>query len=136
MTMTDILETGAAGKRPLSTRRDAPVICPVCERRVDRRMRGQRYCSRRCRQKANYAAKVARGDFSTQTIALPTRPLKRANELRALQRVETQSSTRILAPADVLAVEVWGGRKWRAAITSGGVPIEIGRLRERALVSS
>jgi hypothetical protein len=63
-------------------------------------------------------------------------PHKKANKSNALQRAKTLSSTRILAPADVLAVEVWGGRKWRPAITSGGVPIEIGHLRERALVSS
>jgi hypothetical protein len=81
-----------------ASRRDAPVICPVCERRVDRRMRGQRYCSRRCRQKANYAAKVARGDFSTHTTALPTPPEKNKNKLKVLQRAKTLSSHRVFGP--------------------------------------
>jgi hypothetical protein len=98
-------------------------------------MRGQRYCSRRCRQKVNYAEKVARGDFSTQTIALPTTPLKKDNKNSALQRAKAVSSTCILGPADVLAIEVFD-RVWNPATSSGGVPIETSRLRSRALVSS
>ena len=92
----------AKSTRCKASRRDAPVICPVCERHVDRQMRGQRYCSRRCRQKANYAAKVARGDFSTHTTALPTPPEKNKNKLKVLQRAKTLSSPRIFGPADVL----------------------------------
>jgi hypothetical protein len=122
----------AKSTRCKASRRDAPVICPVCERHVDRQMRGQRYCSRRCRQKANYAAKVARGDFSTHTTALPTPPEKNKNKLKVLQRAKTLSSHRILASARVLAVEF--DRPWRLATSSGGVAIEIGRLRKRALV--
>jgi hypothetical protein len=115
-------------------RRDAPVICPVCERRVDRQMRGQRYCSRGCRQKANYAAKVARGDFSTHTTALPTTTAKNKNKLKALQRAKTLSSHRVRAPAHVVACEVFGGRDWRHAISTGGVAVGVGHLRSRALV--
>ena len=118
----------AKSTRFKASRRDAP----VCERRVDRQMRGQRYCSRRCRQKANYAAKVARGDFSTHTTALPTSPPKRDNKFRALQRAKILSSNRIFGPADVLAVEF--DRLWRRATSSGGAAIEIGWLRKRALV--
>jgi hypothetical protein len=71
--MTQINELGPNRN---SARRDCPVVCPSCGRQTRRRMRGQRYCSKRCRQKANYAKKVERGDFSTRTIALPTTPLK------------------------------------------------------------
>jgi hypothetical protein len=122
----------AKSTRFKASRCDAPVICPVCKRRVDRRTRGQRYCSRRCRQKANYAAKVARGDFSTHTTALPTTHEKNKNKLKVLQRAKSLSSHRILAAAHVLAVEF--DRPWQQAISSGGVAIEIGRLRKRALV--
>ena len=97
-----------------ASRCDAPVICPVCKRRVDRQMRGQRYCSRRCRQRANYAAKVARGDFSTHTTALPTPPEKNNNTLKVLQRAKTLSSPRIFGPADVLDAEVFN-RHWQLA---------------------
>jgi hypothetical protein len=125
----------AKSTRFKASRRDAPVICPVCERRVDRRrMRGHRYCSRRCRQRANYAAKVARGDFSTHTTALPTTPEKNKNKLKDLQRAKTLSSHHILAPAHVLAEEVFN-RPWESATSSAGVAIEIGRLRHRALVA-
>jgi hypothetical protein len=123
----------AKSTRFKASRHDDPVICPVCERRVDRQMRGQRYCSRRCRQRANYAAKVARGDFSTHTTALPTTHEKNKNKLKDLRRAKTLSSHRILAPAQVLAVEL--DRPRQQAISSGGVAIEIGRLRHRALVA-
>jgi hypothetical protein len=65
-----------------AARRDAPVNCPSCGREVPRRARQQRFCSRRCRQKANYGEKVARGDFSTRTIARPTTPLKETTNSR------------------------------------------------------
>jgi hypothetical protein len=81
-----------------ASRRDTPVICPVCERRVDRRMRGQRYCSRRCRQKANYAAKVARGDFSTHTTALPTPPEKTKTNSRPCKGQKHCRATAFSAP--------------------------------------
>jgi len=45
------------------------------------------------------------------------------------------SSRRIFGPADVLAVEVWGDRSWKPSISSSGVPVEIGCLRERTLLS-
>jgi hypothetical protein len=39
-----------------------------------------------------------------------------------------------LAPAHVLGVEVFS-RTWQPAISSGGVAVEVGRLRTRALVT-
>jgi hypothetical protein len=124
----------AKSTRFKASRRDAPVICPVCERRVDRRMRGQRYCSRRCRQKANYAAKVARGDFSTHTTSLPTPPEKNKNKLKVLQRAKTLSSNRIFGPAGVLDAEVFN-RHWQPTASSGGVMLQVSRVRARALVA-
>jgi hypothetical protein len=118
-----------------SAHRDSPVVCPRCGRQTRRRMRGQRYCSKRCRQKANYAKKVERGDFSTRIIALPTTPLKKQNKFKALQRAKTLSSCRILAPEGVLAAEIFD-RAWRHATSSGGVAVEISRIRGRALVES
>jgi ribosomal protein L37AE/L43A len=116
-----------------AARRDAPVNCPSCGREVQRRARQQRFCSRRCRQKANYGEKVARGDFSTRTIARPTNPSKKDNKFKALQWAKSLSSHRILAPARVLDAEVFG-RAWQPATSSSGVAIETSRLRARALV--
>ena len=114
--------------------RDAPVHCATCGRNVTRRAQQQRFCSRRCRQKAHYDEKVARGDFSVRTIARPTNPPKKERKFNTLQRAKTPSSHRILAPADVLAVEVFD-RTWKPAVSSGGIAIEVSRLRARALVS-
>jgi hypothetical protein len=117
-----------------AARRDAPVNCPSCGREVQRRARQQRFCSRRCRQKASYGEKVARGDFSTRTIARPTNPPKKDNKFKALQRAKTLPSCRILAPERVLDTEVFA-RVWQPAVSSGGVVLEVSRLRARALVT-
>src|SRR5262249_4814063 len=84
-------ETPRNGYR--AARRDAPVNCPSCGREVQRRARQQRFCSRCCRQKANYGEKVARGDFSTLTIARPTNPPKKDNKFKALQRQKRSRAT-------------------------------------------
>jgi hypothetical protein len=54
--------------------------------------------------------------------------------LGTLQRAKLLSSHGIVAPADVLAVEVFD-RTWKAAVSSDGIAIEVSRLRARALVS-
>ena len=121
------------GQRRIAARRDAPVNCRSCGREVQRRARQQRFCSKRCRQKANYAEKVARGDFSTRTSARPTNLLKRGNKFKALQRAKTLSSNRIFGPADVLDAEVFN-RHWQPTASSGGVMLQVSRVRARALV--
>jgi hypothetical protein len=108
------------------SRRDKPLKCASCAREVPRRARQQRFCSARCKEKARKA-------FLTTDTGAPANPQKKYNKLKALQRAKALSSTRILAPAHVLAEEVFN-RPWGAATSSGGVAIEIGRLRRRALV--
>jgi hypothetical protein len=115
------------------SRRDAPVSCPSCGRKVRRRARQQQFCSRRCRQRANHAEKVARGDFSTRTTPRPTNPPKKDKEFKALQRAKTLSSHRIYGPAEVLDAEVFN-RHWQPAVSSGGVMLQLSRVRARALV--
>jgi hypothetical protein len=116
-----------------TSRRDAPVLCP-CGRQVARHARQQRFCSTRCRQRAHYVEKVARGDFSARTVARPTNPPKKDNKFKALQWAKSLSSHRILAPERVLAVELFD-RSWKPGISSGRVAVEVGRLRARALVT-
>jgi hypothetical protein len=119
------------------SRRDAPVVCASCGRQVRRRGRLQRYCSTRCRKRGHYAQKVRRGDFSTPKLsdtALGTTLLQKGSTYNALQRAKTLSSHRIFGPADVLAVEMFD-RTWKSGISGGGVAVEIGRLRARALVT-
>jgi hypothetical protein len=133
MTLLTQCPTARKTNRRLASRRNAPVTCANCGRSVERYSRQQRFCSRRCRQAAHYVEKVARGDFSTRTVARPTKPRKNDNKSKRLQWAIRQSGHRILAPTAVLAVEVFD-RDWQVAISSDGVAIEIGRLRARALV--
>jgi len=136
--MTNITRCGPSRKAAFkASRRDAPVVCASCGRQLRRRGRRQRYCSTRCRKRGHYAQKVRRGDFSTPKLsdtALGTTPLQKGSKYNALQRAKTLSSHHILAPAHVLAEEVFN-RPWESATSSAGVAIEIGHLRHRALVA-
>ncbi len=117
--------------RARASRRDAPVVCERCGRKVERKSRQQRFCSGRCQEKARTRVRKA---FLARDTGAPGNPPKKDNKLKALQRAKTLSSHRILAPADVLAVEVFD-RTWKPAVSSGGIAIEVSRLRARALVS-
>jgi hypothetical protein len=136
--MTNITRCGPSRKAAFkASRRDAPVVCASCGRQVRRRGRLQRYCSTRCRKCGHYAQKVRRGDFSTpkwSDTALGTTSLQKDSKYNALQRAKTLSSNRIFGPADVLDAEVFD-RAWTPAVSSGGVAVEVGRLRARALVT-
>jgi hypothetical protein len=113
--------------------------CGSCGKQIEHRAgRRPRFCSSRCRKREHYAQNVRRGVFSgipTADTALATKRSKRDSEIKALQRAKTLSSHRIYGFADVLAMEVWGGREWQPATSSGSVPIEVGRLRARVLAS-
>jgi len=117
-----------------ASRRDAPVTCASCGREVQRRARQQRFCSDRCCNREIGRKRVRKAFLGRDTRA-PANPPKKDKEFKVLQRGKKVSSHGILAPADVLAVEVFD-RVWQPAISSDGVPVEIGRLRERALVAS
>lgn len=130
--MTNI--DGASAGR--NVRRDAPVICAGCGRKAQRRARQQRFCSDRCRDQARIRVRRPRmGRGSAPSIQnglpanLPADPPKNTNEIKGAQLAK------IIAPKDVIDVELWGSRRWQARISSGGVAVEIGRLRARALVT-
>jgi len=117
--------------RARASRRDAPVVCERCGRKVERKSRQQRFCSGRCQEKARTRVRKA---FLARDTGAPGEPPKKDNKLNALQRAKTVSSTCILGPADVLAIEVFD-RVWDPATSSGGIAIEVSHLRTRALVS-
>src|SRR5215510_7295181 len=101
------------------------ITCEVCGRAIVHTSgRRPQVCSTRCRNRKNGRRRVRRA---------PAKRQKKNNKINALQRAKILSNRRIFAPADVLAVEVFD-RAWTPAISSGGVPIEIGRLRPRTLV--
>ena len=118
----------------LALRRDAPVKCASCGRSTARRARQQRYCSARCKENARRRVRRPRTGVSSFPAVLtavrpnlPTDPPKIVNEIKGLQ-VPIRAST------GVINAEVWGGRDWRPARSSGGVRIEVSRLRARTLV--
>jgi predicted nucleic acid-binding Zn ribbon protein len=76
--------------------------CAACGKTTERKMRGQRFCSRRCRQRANYADKVARGDFLTPNTALPTTAHKSASNINELQGAKRRPSPYAPAPLNIL----------------------------------
>jgi endogenous inhibitor of DNA gyrase (YacG/DUF329 family) len=117
---------------PQIIRRDK-LACAGCGREVARRARQQRFCSARCRNREIGRWRVRKAFLGRDTRA-PANPPKKDNKFKALQRAKTLSSHRIFGPADVLAVELFD-RNWKPGISSGGVAVEIGRLRVRALVT-
>jgi hypothetical protein len=67
------VNTGASNTQ--AVRKHESVHCPVCERRFQRRARQQRYCTRKCRQKAHYGHTAIKNQILTHGTALPTNPL-------------------------------------------------------------
>src|SRR5205814_5289092 len=55
-------------------RKDAPVTCAACGRRVARKARQQRYCSDRCRDYEKGQRRVRKSFLSTDTRASPNPP--------------------------------------------------------------
>src|SRR5262245_1775868 len=116
-------------------RRDAPVICLSCGRQVARQARQQRFCSPRCKEKGRARAPAPAGGTTTaptknneRTAVFAHGPLEKLNVINRAQ-------IRIRAPRHVLDVEMWGGRPWQDAVSSGGIAIQVSRLRPRALVN-
>jgi hypothetical protein len=81
--------------------RDAPVRCPVCDKRVQRRARQQTYCSRKCRQRAHYDKSVAEGRFDPllgKDTRLPTNLPQKSCNFSELQATKTGSEPPNLWP--------------------------------------
>jgi hypothetical protein len=118
----------------------ARVVCASCGREVVRRARQQRFCSDRCKERGRTRCRKKTAVHALKIepryppSGAPTDLPKKASNFNGVQWAKSLSSHRILAPAHVLACEVFGGRGWRHATSSGGVAVEVGHLRSRALV--
>ena len=124
--------------------------CRVCERDIDtdpqtgrrrQRLDQRKFCGRRCKNEARRFPHLYTDPFppygqrsgnskNPHKTGLKTR--LKAGRASALQW--RASAGRIVGPAHVLAVEVFN-RDWRPTVSSGGVPIEVSRLRPRTLMS-
>ena len=91
------------------------------------------YCSARCRMR-EFGKGRTRKAFLGAVTGAPTKRQKIKRNNNALQGAKIQSSTRILGPASVLAIEVFD-RAWQSGTSSGGVAIEVVQLRPRVLVN-
>jgi len=104
-------------------RKDAPVTCAACGRRVARKARQQRYCSDRCRDYEKGQRRVRKSFLSTDTRASPN-PLFLLNRNNGLQARKSESS---------IPLNVLGGYRWPGAIR---VDSKTGRKIVRAEVGS
>jgi hypothetical protein len=107
--------------------RNAPVTCACCGRKVKRQMRGQRYCSKRCRQRASREKLAA--DEPKKSARYPysgdaTTPQKSVSDIKALQAAKTRLSSRATGPLNIL-----GGGSFRWPNT----PALDAKLREAIL---
>jgi hypothetical protein len=82
-----------------SARRDAPVVCTACGKTAKRKMRGQLYCSARCRE--NGRKRIRKAHLGQDTGA-PATPLKSLNEISSLQGRKMGSSLFANAPLNIL----------------------------------
>ena len=98
--------------------------------------KGTRFCSPACKQLAyrKRNAKRLKSAPGTATHATVTRSPQVIENIGAPDTDLTDFGAPIRAPERVIDAEVWGNRHWESKVSSGGVPIEIGRLRPRALV--
>jgi hypothetical protein len=98
-----------------NSRRDAPVICSACGRKVARKSRQQRYCSDRCRvysQRENARSQInartaIKNPIVGQDSGSVTKPPKKSRENNSLQEAKSGSST----PFNIL-----GGYRWPNAV--------------------
>jgi hypothetical protein len=104
------------------------LACDSCGNQVERRARQQRFCSARCKEKARTRIRTGVSGKTRPAPNLPTDPPKTSIISRGLR-------AKITAPAHVIEGELWDGREWRPSISSSGLPIEVGQLRARVLVS-
>jgi endogenous inhibitor of DNA gyrase (YacG/DUF329 family) len=107
--MSDLQTADHSGKQNI--KRDAPVTCQACGRRVARKSRQQKFCSDNCRQFAlrenrssQLEARTANKNPSGyQDGGLVTNPPKSANKNNGLQGAKSGSS---------IPLNVLGGYHW------------------------
>jgi hypothetical protein len=115
--------------RRLASRRDKAVVCERCGARVERRMRGQRFCSARCRDRARGRSRKA---FLGEDTRAPTTPSNFRNKVNNLQAVNDGSSpakNALLARA--IQVEYFDSHQWVEKVSLDGVKVWVAQLRPR-----
>jgi hypothetical protein len=109
----------AATRKMIAVHSTAPVRCPVCDKRVERRSRQQRYCSRQCMRRANYARKAGSGELRGHATRRVRNPHKSESKNNSLQAAKSRSSIGIIGPRSVIQTEVISGRTWKSLALVG-----------------
>jgi hypothetical protein len=112
------------------------LTCRLCGKPIVHRAgRRPTYCSDKCRIREFDRRRVKKSGLGGDTGG-PTKRTKLASKINALQRAKMQSSTRILGPSNVIAVEVFSGSAWTPQTSTGLVPSERAQRRSRGLVDA
>lgn len=116
-------------KMQFASRRDQPVICETCGRKVERRMRGQRYCKPRCRGRGRGRSRKA---FLGKDTRAPASPTKISSASSDLQRAKTPSSSKAkVSLARVIQVEIIDRHHWEERTSPDGVKVWVAQLSPR-----
>jgi hypothetical protein len=115
-------------RKTLAVRKDAPVICARCGKRTKRQMRGQRYCSRICRERARTRSRKA---FLGRTARAPATPKKNRRISNRLAPAQQRGKPWDLW-SKVIEGECFAGREWKLVINPDGVPAQVTRWRKEA----
>jgi hypothetical protein len=110
--------------------------CESCGKPIVHRAgRRPTYCSDRCRLR-EFGRRRVRKSLRGGDTGRPTKRTRTASKNNALQRAKIQSSTRILGPSNVIAIEVFGGRAWKPLTSTGGVAVEQAQVQPRVLIDT
>jgi hypothetical protein len=105
----------------LALRRNEPVVCVNCGRRVARHSRRQIYCSPRCKERGRGRVRKA---FMGVDTGAPTIPPKNTNLTNGLQATKSRSSL----INNAIQTEFFGGGKWVRVISPDDVAVDVTRL--------
>jgi hypothetical protein len=114
-------------KFELATRRDEPVVCAKCGKRTKRRMRGQKYCSRTCRERSRERCRKA---FLDHNACAPATSKKNHRYSSSLAAAKRRGSHEICGPSHVIKSECYASREWKLVISPDGVPAWVARRRK------
>jgi hypothetical protein len=110
--------------------------CRVCEEPMLRKNEGQRIKSGHNHCKADLRKWPQKYAFRAGDVPPDgfRKPKSRNAHSTGIKSALASNRARIISPAHVIAVEVFGGHPWQPAISSSGTAIQVSRLRPRVLV--
>src|SRR6516162_6315995 len=116
-------------RRRLVSRRDQAVVCESCGAKVERRMRGQRFCSARCRDQVRGRSRKAFLGRGTRAPTTPAKFRKNANNLHAIIDESSPAKNALLSRA--IQVECFYPHQWVEKVSPDGVKVWVAQLRPR-----